>query len=85
MTLTYDALGRMTDRESVRPDGTTASSEAHWDYVDTGEPGAPADLGLLRSESSTTVIPGFTETFTVNKVFDYNVFHQVASTELQLP
>jgi RHS repeat-associated protein len=85
VSLTYDHLGRMTERESVGPDGTTVSSSAQWEYVDTGETGAPADLGLLRSESATTVIPGFTEAFTVKKVFDYNALHQVESTTVQLP
>src|SRR5690606_32084821 len=59
VTLTYDALGRMTERESVGSDGTTVSSSAQWQYDPTGHKGA------LDWESATTVIPGFSETFTV--------------------
>lgn len=80
----YDELGCMTHR--IAKDLANADSwEAHWDYVERGELGAPADLGLLRSESSTTVIDGFAEDFTVTTVFEYNAHHQVKSTELQLP
>lgn len=80
VTLTYDALGRMTDRSSVGPDGTTVSSSAQWQYDPAGHKGA------LEWESSTTVTGGSgVGPLTTLTTHEYNAYHQPSSTSVKLP
>ena len=79
--VTYDALGRMTDRTSGLGDSTTGSSSAKWDYVTTA---GSVDLGLLHSSSSTTVAGGHTFTTTSSVAYD-PANHRPVSSTVTLP
>ncbi len=73
ITMGYDVLGRMVSRT------TGGSSSATWDYVEPGESGASADLGLLRSSSSTTHTSLGDLTTIASTVYD-DVHRPVSST-----
>ena len=91
VAMEYDDLGRMISRTSGLGSSTTGSSSAAWDYVTPAKIAAdpvkyPAtDLGLLRSSSSTTVVPDAGAFTTVSSVTYDSVTHRPVSSTVKLP
>jgi RHS repeat-associated protein len=80
ISMTYDDLGRMTDRTSTVAATGAASSEAHWHYV--ADP-TSVDFGLLHSVDAATVTPS--GKLTATSTTEYDKYHRPVSTTLKLP